>query len=488
LSTTAYIKPERTTVDGVPVFFLPLPGVLRAELLFRVGQVDEALPLRGISHIVEHLALHFRPHRPDWWRTQATVEPYVTRFSVRGEPGDITSFLAGVTSSLSDLPVERLPGELAILRTEEANRGGGSVKEIWSHRFGARGLGLSDYRQFGLKWLGPSDVRAWAEERFTAGNAALWISGDVPRDLRLSLRPGKRFPRQQVAPLDHTTPAFYQLGKTGVALSMSTDAGITTAYVLSEVLDDRVHASLRHAESLAYEAHVQLQAGGIIAFADALAENARDAAAALVAIVRDLAQHGHRPDELERALASNRAAREEPGAALESLTDAALFELGAVRNIISWDDYDREAAALTAADVAVAAEAALSTALLAIPDEVPCDIDGFTPLPDANGLMFGGSRVMATPGERYDSFIDYSDEGVSVGLADGNTYGIGWQDVAAALWWNDGIRTLIARDGSASRFVPDDWVQAEGLFEAIRVRVPPDRWVPMDEPTTSRPE
>jgi len=42
MGKTSYVTPERTTVDGVPVFFLPLPGLLRAELIFRVGQVDEA--------------------------------------------------------------------------------------------------------------------------------------------------------------------------------------------------------------------------------------------------------------------------------------------------------------------------------------------------------------------------------------------------------------------------------------------------------------
>ena len=460
MGKTSYVTPERTTVDGVPVFFLPLPGLLRAELIFRVGQVDEALPRRGITHMVEHLAMHFRSHRPDWWRTHATVEPFVTRFNVRGEPGDISSFFSQLAASLSELPVERLPTELGVLRTEAATSSGGSVKEIWSHRFGARGLGLSDYREFGLNWLGPRDVRAWAED----SRAFATVGGD----------PGER-------------QAFYQQGNTGVALSMLTKAGITTAYVVSELLEDRIRARLRHAEALAYETYVQLRAGGITAFADALPENAGQAAASLIAIVRDLAESGHRADELERVLASNRAAREEPGATLESLNDAARFELGAVTSTISWDDYDREARALTASEVARATEAALSTALLAIPEDVLFAIDGFTPLPEANGRTFAGSRVIAAPGAGKDSVIDYSDEGVSISLADGTTDGFGWQDIAAALWWSDGTRALLGLDGSARRIVPKDWAHPEALFEAIRVRVPADRWVPMDEPATSRP-
>jgi zinc protease len=477
----AYLVPERTTVDGVPVFFLPVPGLLRAELIFRVGQVDEALPRRGITHLVEHLALHSRAHRPDWWRANATVEPYVTRFSVRGAPDDISSFISDVTTSLSELPIDRLPAELAVLRTEAVNAGGGSIREIWSHRFGARGLGVSDYLEFGLKWLGASDVRAWAEERFNAGNAVLWVSGELPRNLRLNLRPGKRFPRPQVKPLDHATPAFYHHpGNTGVALSMLSKAGITTRYLVSEVLDDRVRKRLRHAESLAYDARVSLQAGGIAAFADSLAENAGQAAASLIAVVRELAELGHRPDELEMLLASTRAARQEPGAALESLIDAAFMEVGAATSIISWDDYDKEAEALTAADVALATEAALSTALLAIPEGAQCDIEGFTPLPVANGLVFVGNRLMGAPGAGHDAVIDYSDEGISIIRAGGMQDGIEWQDIAAALWWNDGTRALVALDGAAHRFVPSEWDQPEALLEAIRVHVPQDRWVPMD--------
>lgn len=481
MDDAAYVTPERTTVDGVPVFFLPVPGLLRAELIFRVGDVDEALPRRGITHLVEHLALHSRAHRPDWWRANARVEPYATRFYVRGAPDDVSSFISDVTTSLSELPLDRLPAELAVLRTEAANSGGGSIKQIWSHRFGARGLGVSDYVQFGLKWLGASDVRAWAEERFNAGNAVLWVSGELPSNLRLNLKPGKRFPRPQVKPLDHATPAFYHHGETGVALSMLTKAGITTAYVVSEVLNDRVRKRLRHAESLAYDAHVNLQVGGITAFADALAENAGQAAASIVAVVRELADVGHRPDEVETLLASTRAARLEPNAALESLSDAALFELGVATSVISWDDYDREAAALTAADLALATEAALSTALLAIPEGVQCEIEGFTPLPISNGLPFEGNRLAAAPGAGYDSVIDYSDEGISFSRVDGMRNGIGWQDIAAALWWNDGTRDLIGLDGSAHHFIPNKWDQPEALLEAIRVHVPPDRWVPMDD-------
>ena len=48
---------HRTEVDGVPVFWADGPGNAVGQLVFRVGQADEPLPLRGMTHLIEHLAL-----------------------------------------------------------------------------------------------------------------------------------------------------------------------------------------------------------------------------------------------------------------------------------------------------------------------------------------------------------------------------------------------------------------------------------------------
>ena len=48
---------RRTEIDGVPTFWHPAPGPLRAALIFRVGRADEQLAQAGISHLVEHLTL-----------------------------------------------------------------------------------------------------------------------------------------------------------------------------------------------------------------------------------------------------------------------------------------------------------------------------------------------------------------------------------------------------------------------------------------------
>jgi hypothetical protein len=42
-----------TEVDGIPVVWSEVPGPLRAGLLFRVGQADERLVERGVTHLAD---------------------------------------------------------------------------------------------------------------------------------------------------------------------------------------------------------------------------------------------------------------------------------------------------------------------------------------------------------------------------------------------------------------------------------------------------
>src|SRR5439155_980562 len=109
--------PYRVVVDGVPVFWLEVPAPLRAMLVFRVGQVDETLPTHGITHLVEHLAMYpLMQNLEAANRINARVEPFRTRFMASGTPEEIATFLADVTTSLTNLPLDRLENEKKVLR------------------------------------------------------------------------------------------------------------------------------------------------------------------------------------------------------------------------------------------------------------------------------------------------------------------------------------------------------------------------------------
>src|SRR5215207_3614344 len=122
---------HRTEVDGVPTLLTPSSGPMTAGLTFRVGLVDEGAARIGITHLVEHLALH-RHGVADYHYNGATGS-IVTHFHMQGSESDIVRYLEMVCDSLSDLPVERLETEKAILRTEAAGRADGvnALLPLW---------------------------------------------------------------------------------------------------------------------------------------------------------------------------------------------------------------------------------------------------------------------------------------------------------------------------------------------------------------------
>lgn len=480
------LTPKRAVIDGIPVFSLEVPGPMQAMLIFRVGIVDERAPTRGITHLVEHLAMsRLMQNFPARDRINARVEPLRTRFMASGTPQEVTQFLSEVAASLRSLPLERLESEKKVLRTEEANRTGGSVKAAWSWRFGASGLGLADFEEFGLRWLGAEQVGHWAASNFTAGNAVLWLSGPVPEDLRLELPHGERKPLPVPNPLPAQTPAIYQQGDRWVLLSML-GRRTTALYLGTRMLDARLRDRLRHEQSISYEVRASYQRIGpdlaeVTAFADSLAPNAAEAASALVAVTRGLAETGPTQDEIGAVLAERRHLREHPAAGLGVLEQAALEELDGAESK-TLDEVEAEAEALAPEQVAQSFREAFESSFLAIPLKVPMNVPGFTAVPASIGPRIDGFRVMPMPGTNNSDVIAYSNEGVSLTQPNGSTIGMKWNDVAIAMWWSEGRRTLIANHGAGINILPAKWKYIDPLLEAMRVHAPPDRWVPMDEP------
>ncbi|MFE9457329.1 hypothetical protein [Streptomyces californicus] len=138
-------SPVTTEVDGIPTLLAPTSGggPVVAGLFFRVGAADETLATAGLTHLVEHLALH-RHGVSDLHYNGSTAATH-THFVVSGTAEEVVAYLNGVCASLRDLPVERLATEREILRTEQAGRGRGPNHQLPLWRYGARGYGLASY-------------------------------------------------------------------------------------------------------------------------------------------------------------------------------------------------------------------------------------------------------------------------------------------------------------------------------------------------------
>ena len=99
-------------IDGVPVFYGSSPGPLRAALMFRVGQADEQLAIRGITHLVEHLALSGTAVKPH--TVNGLSGNVFTTFVASGDHKAVTHQLRGVCDRLTNLPMGRLEQERSV--------------------------------------------------------------------------------------------------------------------------------------------------------------------------------------------------------------------------------------------------------------------------------------------------------------------------------------------------------------------------------------
>jgi zinc protease len=477
----------RVEVGGVPVFSLDVPGPMRAMLAFRVGAVDETLPTRGITHLVEHLAMYplmqaGSRHAQD--RLNARVEPVRTRFFAAGSAEEIKAFLADLCQSLTNLAVERLENEKKILRTEAANSERGSAKGGWSWRFGPNGLGLLDWAEYGLRWLGPDHVAHWARTNFTAENAVLVLTGPVPAGLELKLPGGRRMPLPDQRALAYKTPAIFQIGDRFVLLSILGPRA-TPFVTARDVLNARLRDRVRVRESLAYNVNAEYHpldrtTAEIAMFADSLRPSSRAAADAFVEEVNRLAKEGPTAAEIAMFREERRVGLADPESGVGRLDQIALAELEG-REGKSLEELEADFESDSPGDIAQVVKTASGTAFLGIPEEVPMTVPGFTPVPAGSGKPITGHRVFPMPGAKHSDILDYSSGGVSLTAPNGTVVGMRWDEVAAALWWQDGRRRLVNFEGAGINVTPDRWREVRPLLDAIRANVPAERWVPMDE-------
>ena len=112
---------ERSSVDGVPVFWTEAGEEMLAGLTFRVGRADESLARGGVTHMIEHLALYpVGVEAAKHYNGQ--VDAVTTMFLRRGTAEEIAEFFRAVCANLRELPAERLERERQVLRTEAGGR------------------------------------------------------------------------------------------------------------------------------------------------------------------------------------------------------------------------------------------------------------------------------------------------------------------------------------------------------------------------------
>ncbi|MFD3796651.1 M16 family metallopeptidase [Streptomyces californicus] len=376
--------PVTTEVDGIPTLLAPTSGggPVVAGLFFRVGAADETLATAGLTHLVEHLALH-RHGVSDLHYNGSTAATH-THFVVSGTAEEVVAYLNGVCASLRDLPVERLATEREILRTEQAGRGRGPNHQLPLWRYGARGYGLASYPEYGTLHLTADAVRAWASTWFTRDNAVLWIASDtVPAGLDLTLPAGRRQPLPEPTSALPVTPAYLTGGSGGVVLDGIVRRS-TAAVLFAEVLSRALFTDLRQKGGYSYTADCGYQPrdrdhATLTAFADALPQKQDAVVGGFIDVLARLRAGTIDQAELDSARAKTLKQYEGPDTGAAALPSYALNLLTGHPNLTP-DEHRAELDAVTVEDLREVAGELYDSALIQVPGR-SVDWAGFTAAP-----------------------------------------------------------------------------------------------------------
>jgi zinc protease len=469
----------RSTVDGVPVFFVEADGPTVAGLVFRTGIADETVQTRGVSHLVEHLALASIGEQHH--QHNGTVDLTTTNFAVRGTPEEAADFFRTVCESLANLPLDRIRLEGRILRTEASQRSTGVAARMAFYRYGFTGNGLSILLEFFLNDPRPEPLVAWAKSRFNRSNCALWIVGTYPGGLSLQLPDGARCPMPSSTQIPKLPlPSSLPGGNDCVAIDyLSPRTSISTTVV--RVLMKRLHAEVRQSKGLTYMVAGErtplsaTQAENSI-WLTCLEEQAARVRAELMSILDDLATSGPQARELAEDLDGFVRHQDDPDARVQDVSYAAQCEITGM-------EYPgragllEERRAVTREDCAAELRASLSTSILAAPAAAGKAPPGLAEYPMTCPQVAGEVFRLRAPKQGASESLIVGTEGISRVAPNGTAVTVRWSECVGLALEEDGNLRLMAGDGFMIRFKPDDWERSATVVQKVATQVAPEQQI-----------
>jgi hypothetical protein len=365
-----------------------------------------------------------------------------------------------------------------VLRIEEEGRGRPQVGLDLTTRFGARGPGLLGWAEHGLNRLEPDEVVHWVEHYFTAANAVLWLTGEIPRDLDLSALPAGPAPMRVFEPPAALPARTWVDAKTrAVSLSMLSQQQLGVLPALS-VVTQRAFQELRVRDALTYAiefAHLRLPDGLALEYlqADGSDESYPKLLDGFVGIVDDLATSGPTDDEMAAVHETSAMLPDEPQSAARYLDAAAERHVFQLPNE---EPEERRDALLALTAVQIAADLAeiLPTLVGIGPGVLGTEPEGW--------VAHNPWSVEPVDGRTYAPILEREQGQLVVG-ADGVTWfdtearptTVRWDEAVAGFTWDNGSRAVVGPDGHSVFLVPWNWQNAQDFTE---IRRRPDRAEP----------
>jgi zinc protease len=479
---------RQTEVCGLPAFVVSGTGPVTAGLVFRVGFVDERLPYRGLTHLVEHLTLHRIPTNAGLAFNGETGLTH-TSFYIRGTPGEVAEFFKLVSFSLRVLPMDRVAAEARVLQTEALKRGPSVVGATSAVRYGARYAGGLDAEEFVLIDPAPQ-VQDWSRYWFNASNVALWINGDIPPGMDIRLPAGGwHAPPTPPAPAVEL-PVVVHEGTASVAITFPTDRS-AASYILPQVVRDRLMDRLRGEEGRVYDVQAdrELLTADVALVAiqtSCLPKEAQTVADLAQGVVGELATAGPSAQELETHCAAVSRAMADPASARSRVAGAAANHLQG-RPPLDPPSFLEKLRAVEPDDVACMLRHGRQEAVWVLPKGVSVADHRFMPrqqrpLPELQGRAFARSRSLDDASAN-DALV-VAEQGVCrfSGFGFKRTVLFGYCE--ATLVWPNAV-ALIGYDGFRVTVHRDEWTDGNEAIGAILARSPAASIIRVADPLSS---
>jgi predicted Zn-dependent peptidase len=475
-------------VDGVTTLSAPagaIQGPLHACLVFGVGRADETMPVAGITHVVEHLALQPFGHRP--YSLNGSVDSVSARFMVNGSPDDVVEFLGEVTRNLADLPIDGLELELQILQVEERRHTGSQIGADLSHRLGPRGAGLIGWPEHGLKRVGPDEVTEWARTWFTADNAVLWTSAPIPDKIDLKALPQGSAPEHVPAPASRPPARTFRSVPTNLVSVTAIMEQLVGLSHLLYVAQRRAFDRIRRRDALAYAIsteRVRIDGRHSLVYlgADGTDGSYTRVFEGLVEIWDELADTGPTEAEWDEMLQTYEGQRHHPQSRLGNLDNDAEREVLGLP-YVSDDEYTALVAELTPEAVRDNLAAISSTLGAVVPAEVEDGAAGWKSWAPWSKDAVGGSAHQPIDG-REEGTLVLGDDGVSWISEEDKIRTVRWSDAVCAFTWDDGRRTVLAPNGEWVSLIPWCWRGGGEFTQRVDDAIDPGRRIRLGEGDT----
>lgn len=470
----------------VPVFWAEMPAPLRAQLSFRVGRADEPFSRAGISHLVEHLALSTLGER--LYAYNGAVSGDMTTFSVAGTEEEVVEFFSLVCGALRRLPLDRLDAERTVLLTEAARRSPDATAALLWSRYGATGFGLLGVDEHGLRAASGDQVQAWADERFTAPNAALIMTGPPPPALEIDLLDGRSFGAPVSEPVPQPLPTAFNRQSSvvgfGATVAMSRAGRSMLGRHLQRAMTQRLRTELGITYSVGVGAvRIDAETEHVTVLADALPEQASAVSSAMYGELVRLAGDGVDPVDVERDVEQMRRIGELPdsvGGALAARLTAQLHG----RPFRPMAQAARDLIALQPSDVAAAAADLRDSAMWLLPPGTTLQDAGLRPFVAWSPTPVRADRYLAprSPmGQDGPVGLAIGEQGVTAVLRGSRFITVRWNQCVGAQSWSTGQWVLFGKDGFRLTLDPQQWDQAGEVQRLVEAHVPERLRIPMGE-------